>query len=211
MKSAKSALIADDHPVVRAAVKILLKMEGFQRIHEVSSGNEVVPMIREHRPDLVVLDLVMPCLDGLDVLARIQASGVRSRVLVFTSQERMFYQDRCMRAGAAAYVSKTNDLEHLHKAVEAVMAGYTYFAKLSSSSVSLNTLQRSEKQMIDKLSDRELTIFQHLSRGMSNKAIAEIMNLSHKTVSTSKTRLTEKLNVESAVHLRDFAKRNQLI
>jgi two-component system response regulator EvgA len=207
----KSALIADDHPVVRAAVKILLIQEGFKRIHEASSGNEVLPMIREQKPDLVVLDLVMPSLDGLDVLARIQASGVACRVLVFTSQEPMFYQDRCMRAGASAFVSKTNDLEHLHKAVHAVMAGYSYFAQLPSASVSLNNLQRSEKQMIDTLSDRELTIFQHLARGINNKAIAEVMHLSHKTVSTYKTRLIEKLNVDSSVHLRDFAKRNHLI
>jgi two-component system response regulator EvgA len=65
--------------------------------------------------------------------------------------------------------------------------------------------------MIERLSDRELTIFQHISRGMSNKAIAALMNLSHKTVSTYKTRLIEKLSVDSAVHLRDFAKRNNLI
>jgi two-component system response regulator EvgA len=211
MKSAKSALIADDHPVVRAAVKILLKMEGFKQIYEVSNGNEVLPMIREHKPDLVVQDLVMPSLDGLEVLARIQAGDDPCRVVVFTSQEGLFYQDRCLRAGASAFVSKSNDLQHLHKAVQAVMAGYSYFARLPSSSVSLNTLQRSEKDLIDKLSDRELTIFQYLARGMSNKAIAEIMNLSHKTVSTYKTRTIEKLNVQSAVHLRDFALRNHLI
>jgi two-component system response regulator EvgA len=91
------------------------------------------------------------------------------------------------------------------------MAGYSYFAQLPSASVALNTLQRCEKQMIDTLSDRELTIFQHLARGITNKAIAEVMHLSHKTVSTYKTRLIEKLNVDSSVHLRDFAKRNHLI
>lgn len=205
------ALIADDHPVVCAAVTMLLRNEGFHDIHEARTGIEVLPKIRDHKPDLVVLDLVMPGLDGLDVLSRIQASGVKCRVLVFTSQEPLFYQDRCMRAGAEAYVSKTNDLHHLQKAVGAVMAGYSYFVKLPSSSVSLNTLQRTETQMIERLSDRELTIFQHLSRGMSNKAIAALMNLSHKTVSTYKTRLIEKLSVDSAVHLRDFAKRNNLI
>lgn len=207
----KSVLIVDDHPVVRAAVKIVLVQEGFKQIYEAASGNEVLPKIREHMPDLVVLDLVMPSLDGLDVLARIKTSGVPCRVLVFTSQEPMFYQDRCMHAGAAAYVAKTNDLQHLHKAVQAVMSGYSYFAQLPSASVSLNSMQLSEKQLIDKLSDRELTIFQHLARGISNKAIAEIMHLSHKTVSTYKTRLVGKLNVESAVYLRDFAKRNHLI
>ena len=207
----KSALIVDDHPVIRRAVEIVLKLEGYKRIYEASSGNEVLPMIREHKPELVVLDLNIPSLDGLDVLARIQAGEVRCRIVVFTSQEPMFYQDRCMRAGAAAYVAKTNDLQHLHKAVHAVMRGYTYFTQLPSSSVSLSMLQRSEKQMIDNLSDRELTIFQHLARGVSNKVIAEIMHLSHKTVSTYKTRLIGKLNVESSVHLRDLARRNHLI
>lgn len=207
----KSVLIADDHPVVRAAVKLVLIKEGFRRIYEASCGNEVLPTIREHAPDLVVLDLVMPSLDGLDVLARIASSDVSCRVLVFTSQEPLFFQERCMRAGAAAYVSKTNDLQHLHKAVHAVMAGYTYFVQLPSSSVSLNALQHSEKQMIDTLSDRELTILQYLARGISNKLIGETMSLSHKTISTYKTRMIEKLKVTSAVHLRDFAQRNHLI
>jgi two-component system response regulator EvgA len=207
----KSVLIVDDHPVIRGALKIVFKQEGFRGIYEASNGNEVLPMIRGHKPQLVVLDLNIPARDGLDVLARIKAGEVPCRVVVFTSQEPVFYQERCMRAGASAYVAKTNDLQHLHKAVQAVMSGYTYFTRIPSSSMSLSALQRSEKQMIDNLSDRELTIFQHLSRGMSNKAIAEIMHLSHKTVSTYKSRLTGKLNVQSSVHLRDLAQRNHLI
>ena len=102
-------------------------------------------------------------------------------------------------------------MKHLHEAVLAVMAGYTYFAKLPSSSVSLSTMQLSEMERIDKLSDRELTIFRYLAEGLSNKEIAKLLNLSHKTISTYKTRLTEKLNVESKVHLRETAQRNGLI
>lgn len=211
MKPARSAVVADDHPVVRAAVKIVLKQEGFTRIFEVASGSEVLTMLRQHQPELLVLDLAMPGIDGLDVLARIKASDLRCPVVIFTGQEPDYFQDRCMRAGASAYVSKNNDLLHLHKAVNAVMAGYSYFIQLATSSVSLSSLQRSEKEMIYKLSDRELAICQHLARGLGNKAIAEIMNLSHKTVSTYKTRLVEKLNIESKVHLREFAMRNQLI
>lgn len=207
----KRVLIADDHPVIRGALKIVLRQEGYKQIFEASSGNEVLPMIRLHEPELVVLDLNMPCLDGLEVLVRIKAGEVSCRIVVFTSQEAEHFQDRCMRAGASAYVNKTNDLQHLQKAVHAVMGGYTYFTRLPSSSVSMSTFQRSEKQMIDNLSDRELTIFQQLARGMSNKAIAEALHLSHKTVSTYKTRLIEKLNVESLVHLRDLALRNHLI
>ncbi|RON47150.1 response regulator transcription factor [Pseudomonas frederiksbergensis] len=205
----KSALIVDDHPVVRAAVKIVLELEGFKQIHEAANGNEVMSLLRDHSPQLLVLDLVMPSLDGLDVLERIKASDHSCRVVAFSSLDPLHFQERCMRAGALAYVSKTNSLGQLHKAVQAVMAGYTYFARLPTAS--LDNLQVSEAQMIDSLSNRELTILQHLARGMSNKAIAEAMHLSHKTVSTYKTRLVEKLRVASAVHLRDFSKRNHLI
>ncbi|MEB0047018.1 MULTISPECIES: response regulator transcription factor [unclassified Pseudomonas] len=207
----KSALIVDDHPVVRAAVKIVLQQEGFRRIYEASTGSEVMALMRDHAPELVVLDLVMPSLDGIDVLERIKASELSSRVLVFTSLDPAFFQERCMRAGAMAYVSKTNDLSQLQKAAHAIMAGYTYFAQLSSGPGVPNALQFSEKQMIDSLSNRELTIFQHLARGSKNQDIALHMHLSHKTVSTYKTRLKEKLGLDSAVHLREFAMRNQLI
>lgn len=206
----KSALIVDDHPVVRAAVKIVLRQEGFHLIYEANCGNEVMTLVREHQPDVVVLDISLPKLDGLEVLARLGDSGERCRVVVFSSHEAMFFQDRCIRAGAAAYVAKSNDLEHLHKAIQAIMAGYSYFAQLSNS-VSLSALQRSEKQRIDVLSNRELTIFRYLAMGISNKQIADNLHLSHKTVSTYKTRLIDKLDVKSAVHLRDFALRNRLI
>ena len=207
----KSALIVDDHPVVCAAVRIVLQAEGFKKIHEASSGNEVLPLIREHEPQLVVLDLNLPMLGGLDVLARIKANDLECRILVFTSHEPLFYQERCLRAGAMAFVPKTNQLEQLHKAIQALMSGYTYFTALPDQAHSSNSLQYTEKQMIDQLSDRELSIFVQLGLGKSNKAIAEDMHLSHKTVSTYKTRLMTKLGVASAVHLRDFAKRNHLI
>ncbi len=207
----KSALIVDDHPVVCAAVRIVLQAEGFKKIHEASSGNEVLPLIREHEPQLVVLDLNLPMLGGLDVLARIKANDLECRILVFTSHEPLFYQERCLRAGAMAFVPKTNQLAQLHKAIQALMSGYTYFTALPDQANASNALHYTEKQMIDQLSDRELSIFVQLARGAPNKTIAEDMHLSHKTVSTYKTRLMTKLGVSSGVHLRDFARRNHLI
>ncbi|MGF6669257.1 response regulator transcription factor [Pseudomonas monsensis] len=207
----KSALIVDDHPVVRAAIRIVLQAEGFKEIHEASNGNEVVALIREHQPQLVVLDLRLPALDGLEVMTRIRANDLDCRVLVFSTHDPLFYQERCLRAGAMAYVTKTNQLQQLHKAIQAVMSGYTYFSALPDSASTLNTVQITEKQMIDQLSDRELNIFEQLGQGKPNKTIAEDMHLSHKTVSTYKTRLMKKLGISSAVHLRDFAKRNHLI
>jgi len=205
----KTALNVDDHPVVRAAVKLVLEREGFKLIYEASSVGEAAAILREHNVDLVILDLVMPGGNGLDVLERIKTSNLSCAVLVFTSLDPLFFQERCMRSGALAYVSKTNDLSQLHKAIHALRAGYTYFAQLPSAS--MDAMQQSEKQMIDYLSNRELTILQCLAKGDANKVIAEKLHLSHKTVSTYKTRLIEKLGVQSAVHLRDFAIRNHLI
>ncbi|MNF30822.1 Virulence factors putative positive transcription regulator BvgA [compost metagenome] len=213
-----SLLIADDHPVVRAALKMVLgalkdanNKPLFQTIAQSSTAIDALLAIREHSPSLVVLDLQMPGLSGLEFLARLQRERLPSRIVVFTSHEPRFYVERCMRGGAMGFVEKSNDLDELCKAVKALMSGYTYFPRLDTSSVNQSLLQMDEQKMIDRLSDRELTIFQHLARGSSNKEIAERMHLSHKTVSTYKTRLIEKLNVKSLVHLRDFAQRNHLI
>lgn len=211
MKPEKSALIVDDHPVVRAAIRIVLQAEGFKLIHEASQGNEVLALIREHQPQLVILDINLPALGGLEVLARIKANDLNCRVLVFSTHDPLFYQQRCLRAGAMAYVTKTNQLQQLHKAIQALMSGYTYFSALSDTASVLNAVQTTEKEMIDQLSNRELNILEQLGQGKSNKSIAEDMHLSHKTVSTYKTRLMKKLGVNSAVHLRDFAKRNHVI
>ena len=108
-------------------------------------------------------------------------------------------------------MAKTNKLEQLHHAIQAVMSGHTYFASLPSGAGALKPVLANEKQMIDQLSDRELSILVQLALGKLNKVIATDMHLSHKTVSTYKTRLMAKLAVKSAVHLRDFAKRNHLI
>jgi two-component system response regulator EvgA len=197
--------------MVLGALKDFSNRVIFQTILESSNGVEALQMIREHSPKLVVLDLNMPKLGGLELLSRLQRDQLSSMVLVFTSSEPRFYVERCMRVGALGFVAKTNDLQELSRAVKALMSGHMYFPRLDTSSVSLDALQLNELQLIEKLSDRELTIFQYLARGFSNKAIAEVMNLSHKTVSTYKTRLIDKLSVQSLVHLRDFAKRNQLI
>ncbi|MOA31488.1 Virulence factors putative positive transcription regulator BvgA [compost metagenome] len=118
---------------------------------------------------------------------------------------------RCMKAGAAGYMSKTNDLDELVKAIKVVMDGYTFFPNLASSSVRRSDAQATDLELIQSLSDRELTILQQLAKGLSNKEIGEAMLLSNKTVSTYKTRLIEKLNVKSVVYLADFAKRNNLL
>lgn len=205
------ALVVDDHPFIRSSVKMLLKQEGFEVVAEADNGADAVQMAREHEPELIVLDIAMPKLDGLEVIARICALGLPSKILVLTSQSPQFYSMRCMKAGAAGYISKTHDLDELVKAIKAVMGGYTFFPNLAHSSVRRSDAEATDLELIQTLSDRELTILQQLSQGLSNKEIGDAMLLSNKTVSTYKTRLIEKLKVKSVVYLADFAKRNNLV
>ena len=205
------AIIVDDHPFIRSAVKMLLKQEHFEVVAEADNGADAVQLAREHTPDLIILDIAMPKLDGLEVISRIRALNLSCKVLVLTSQSAQFYSMRCMKAGAAGFISKTNELDELIKAIKAVMDGYTFFPNLATSSVRRSDVEATDLELIQSLSDRELTILQQLSNGLSNKEIGDAMLLSNKTVSTYKTRLIEKLNVKSVVYLADFAKRNNLI
>ena len=205
------AMIVDDHPFIRSSVKVLLQQEGFDVVGEADNGADALQLVREHTPALVVLDITMPKLDGLEVISRIVNLGVPCKVLVLTSQSAQFYSMRCMKAGAAGFISKTNGLEELVKAIKAIMDGYTFFPNLATSSVRRSDVETTDLELIQTLSDRELTILQQLAMGLSNKEIGDSMLLSNKTISTYKTRLIEKLNVKSVVYLADFAKRNNLI
>jgi two-component system response regulator EvgA len=205
------AMVVDDHPFIRSSVKMLLKQENFNVVAEADNGADAVQLAREHAPDLIVLDIGMPKLDGLEVISRICSLGLSSKILVLTSQSALFYSMRCMKAGAAGFISKTNDINELIKAIKAVMDGYTFFPNLASSSVRRSDIEATELDLIQTLSDRELTILQQLANGLSNKEIGEAMLLSNKTISTYKTRLIEKLNVKSLIYLADFAKRNNLV
>ncbi|MEG2567806.1 MAG: response regulator transcription factor, partial [Acinetobacter sp.] len=133
------------------------------------------------------------------------------KVLVLTSLSSAFFSMRCMKAGAAGYVSKTDDLTELVKAIGTVMSGYTFFPNLALKSGRRNDVQASEQKLINSLSDRELTIFQQLAKGLSNKQIGEEMLLSSKTISTYKSRVVEKLSVSSLIHLADLARRNNVV
>jgi two-component system response regulator EvgA len=206
-----TALVVDDHPFIRSTVCMLLRQEHLEVVGQADNGIDGLRLVREHRPDLVILDITMPGLDGLDVIGRIRTLEYPAKALVLTSQLAEAYSLRCMQAGAAGFVSKTDNLCELNKAVRAVMSGYTYFPEVALSSVHSQDLKATEAQCIASLTDRELMVLQQLARGLSNKAIGEAMLLSNKTISTYKARLLEKLRVNSLIDLADFARRNLLI
>ncbi|WPO98142.1 response regulator transcription factor [Pseudomonas sp. HR96] len=206
-----TAVIVDDHPFIRAAVRMALERERFEIIAEADNGIDALQLVRGLDPDLVVLDLSMPGLDGIEVVTRIRALKMRTRFLVLTSLGADYYSLRCMKMGAAGYVCKTNDLPELSKAVRAIMSGFSYFPDVSLSSVYQANYMPTEAECIASLTDREMRILQYLAQGHKNQQIGEVMNLSAKTVSTHKTRLIEKLRVKSVVDLADIAKRHLLL
>jgi|SRR5450830_118463 len=204
-------LIVDDHPFIRSAVRIIFEQENFEVVGESENGSDAIQLARELLPDIILLDIAMPNLDGLEVIERITEMRLPIKTLILSSQSARFYSPRCMKAGASGYICKTDNLSELVKAVNIVMSGYTYFPALPFSSVRSHDTQLSEAELIDKLSNREVIILQQLAMGFTNKEISEAMLLSNKTISTYKTRLSEKLNVKSVVHLAELAKRNNLV
>ncbi|MCK3840322.1 response regulator transcription factor [Pseudomonas sp. WS 5532] len=204
-------VIVDDHPLMRMAVRVMLEQEGHSIVAEVDNGVDAVEAIRKLLPDMIVLDLSIPRMDGLSVIAHLKAIGISTRVLILTSGDTRNFAMRSLQAGAAGFVCKDDNLDELVGAVKAVLSGYSYFPANTIHQLRDNTQAASEESLlIAQLSDREITVLKLLARGMGNQAIADELMINHKTVSTYKIRLQRKLSVENLIALGELAKRNGL-
>ncbi|AMB78817.1 response regulator transcription factor [Pseudomonas paraversuta] len=206
-----TVFIVDDHPVIRLAIRMLLEHEGYEIVGETDNGVDAMQMIRESVPDLVILDISIPKLDGLEVLARFNTMNTRVKTLVLTAQPPALFAMRCMHSGAAGYVCKQEDLSELVSAIKAVFSGYHYFPGQALSSEKYENGESSEMQLFKLVNDRELMVLKLFAQGKTNKQIATDMFLSNKTVSTYKKRLMQKLQVSSMINLIELAKRNALV
>lgn len=203
-------LIVDDHPVIRMAMKMLLEAEGHQIVGDTDNGVDAISLGRELKPDMVILDIGIPRLDGLEVISRLMVLALPLKILVLTGQSASLFALRSMQAGAAGFVCKQGGLAELVTAVNAVASGYSYFPSSAMRPVQQGAYS-DDVELLGRLSDREVSVLQYLSQGYSNKQISEQMFISNKTVSTYKARLLLKLNAGSLVDLIEFAKRNTLI
>lgn len=201
-----TVLIVDDHAIVRFSLRILLERERFRIVGEVDNGSEVAQKVRELRPDVVVLDIGLPGLDGMEVIKRLQQQEPAPKIRVLTGQATDLYVRRCLDAGIGAFVTKGEDLEAVVFALKALIKGYSTFPQMA---VNSNTLE-SEPERLSSLSNREMEVLRRLSRGENNKNIGASMNLSAKTISTYRGRIMEKLKTESLVEMVDLAKRNHV-
>ncbi|MFJ3485225.1 response regulator [Pseudomonas sp. NPDC090202] len=206
-----SVFIIDDHPVIRLAIRMLLENENYEVVGETDNGVDAMQMVRECMPDLIILDISIPKLDGLEVLARFSSMNLPSKILVLTAQAPSLFAIRCMQSGAAGYVCKQEDLSELVSSVKAVLSGYNYFPSQALSTSALKDGDPTELERFKLVNDRELMVLQLFAQGRTNKEIAKGMFLSNKTVSTYKTRLMQKLKARTLVELIEMAKRNALV
>ena len=203
-------LIVDDHPVTRFSLRIMLEKENYDIVDEADNGLDAVRLAMKVKPDLIVLDIGIPDMSGLDVMKRLRDAMLLTKILIVSTQNPQHFAVRCMQAGASGYVCKENDVMEVIAAAKAVMNGYTHFPQVAFNNSGIASVRQNETELITQLKVRELVILRHLTDGKTNKEIGELLSISNKTVSTYKVSLMQKLNVQSLANLIDFAQRNRL-
>ncbi|MCM7258616.1 fimbria biosynthesis transcriptional regulator FimZ [Enterobacter hormaechei] len=206
-----SVIIMDEHPIVRMSIEVLLQKNKNIQVKLKSGGShEVLDCIRNHRIDLVILDIEMTGTDGFVLLKRIRNLNKDIKVLFLSSKSEAFYAGRAIRAGANGFVSKRKDLGEIYNAVEMILTGYSFFPSETLSFI--NHLGSRTGAAVDMpLSNREVTVLRYLANGLSNKEIADQLLLSNKTISAHKSNIFSKLGVQSIVELIDYAKAHELL
>ena len=206
-----TVIVVDDHPAIRLAVRCALEAGGeFKVIAEAGDGPTALAAFREQTPDLIILDLDLPRLSGLDLIERVRKSQPTTKLLVLSAQPESIFAARTVQAGANGFMSKSENMAAVVQAAQTVLAGYSMFPSSALSSHHPNS-PLTPAALIKTLSDRELTVLQHLARGLSNKEIAETLLISNKTISSYKTRIFEKLGISTLVELVDFTRAHHII
>lgn len=204
-------LLADDHAVVRQGFgRILAAQSDLEVIGEAGNGREAVTLAEELKPDVVVMDVSMPELNGVEATRRLTKAAPRSRVLALSMHKDSVYVREILRAGAQGFLLKDASDQDLLTAVRAVGQGQGYISPSVSEAV-LSDYRKHVTDPIDLLTSREREVLQLIAEGKTNKEIASSLNLSVYTVDAHRGRIMEKLNLHSTGEIVRFAMRNGLI
>ena len=202
-------LLADDHTLVREGLKQLLAATADLRVEgEAANGDEALAQVKANEYDIAVVDLSMPGLAGIDLVKRIKLERPRLRVLVLSMHGEQQYAARALRAGASGYVTKDAAAEQLVAAIRKVAAGGVHIS--DAAAAHLVASAAGDGPTHRRLSDREFEVFRLLVAGLGPTEIADQLHLSVKTVSTHKTRILDKLGMESTADLVRYAVENKL-
>ncbi len=205
-------LLVDDHAVVRTGFRLLLQsLAEVSVVAEAESGEAACQRFLELTPDVVVMDLAMPGMGGLEALRRIRARHPQARVLALSAHDDPMHARRALREGALGFLSKRSAPEALVEAVTAVAAGRRYIDQGLAQKLALAEIEGTAKPPIEQLSEREFEVFIRLARGASVQKIAEDLNLSASTVGTHLYNIKQKLQVANQSELTLLAIRHGLI
>jgi DNA-binding NarL/FixJ family response regulator len=208
-------LLADDHTLVRAGIRSLLEAQpGIEVVAESGDGREALELIAKHAPDVALLDIGMPGLNGLEVARRVAKESPRTRVIVLSMYADRIYVRQALGAGVAGYLLKGAAVAELPLALQSVMRGETYLTPRISRQVVQGFLHGSESEAPDPLeglTKRQREILQLIAEGRSTKEIAKALDVSVKTVETHRMRMMDRLNIHDVPGLVRFAIRAGIV
>jgi DNA-binding NarL/FixJ family response regulator len=200
-------LVADDHAIVRDGLKrILASVADMQVAAEAASGDQTLALVKAQDFDVVIVDMSMPGLSGMDLIKRLRIEKPKLRILVLSMHGEQQYAARALKAGAAGYLNKDSAAEQLVSAIRKIAAGGMHISEAAAAG-----LVAAEKAPHQGLSDREFEVLRLLVEGLGPTEIGEKLHLSVKTVSTHKTRILDKLGVGSTAELVRYALDNKLV
>jgi two-component system, NarL family, invasion response regulator UvrY len=206
-----SVLIADDHTIVRQGLRRILSLTPDIQVQgEAANGRELMEQIRRQDWDVILLDMSMPGRSGIDLIKQIKHEKPKQRILVLTMHAEEQYVARAFKAGVTGYLTKEGADTELVAALRKVACGNTYMSDLVSESVALNLRTQTSDFPHTELSDREFDVFQRIVHGQTNSEIADQLSISVKTVSTYKTRILEKMRMETSSELIRYAIKHKL-
>jgi len=205
-----SILVADDHPVVRAGVRSLLQAEpGWKVVAEATTGRQALALIKELKPDLAIMDLSMPELNGLAATRLIMKASPRTRVLILTMHAADELIAMTLKAGARGYVLKSEAERDIVDAVRTILQGGTFFT--TSAAITKGLAGSGSGGTKPRLTAREVEIIQLLAEGHTNKEVAAALGISTRTAENHRARIMEKLGLQSLSALVRYAIRNKII
>ena len=199
-------VIADDHAMIRDGLRTLIQRHAnYKIVGEAVSGQEALDLYTALKPDLLILDISMPDINGMDVLKEIIQRDTAARVIIFSMYDGEDYISRCMELGVRGYVMKNESSEELEQAISVVLSGDTYFSRHVQDVIfkkySMNMGRRKSREEMIKLTQREVEIVKLISAGLTSQQMADKLSISPRTVETHRANLMKKVGVRNAIEL----------
>jgi len=206
-----SIMLVDDHAVVRMGFKMLLESDtDLKVIAEAENGETAIKYYVEHKPNVVVMDITMPGMGGIEAIERILAKDNSAKILVLSAHEDTVHPKRVLNAGAMGYLTKRSAAEELIKAIRTIATGKKYSEASVAQQMAIQQLS-GEQSPVDVLSEREFEVFMSLARGKTTNEIAESLFLSPRTVGTHLYNIKQKLNANNSAEIALIAMRSGLL